>query len=79
MPGSTVTRGPAVTASPGLMLALATIGFAVNFWAWALISPLGPMFRDHGHARHADRVRRALLVAVPVMVGSLGPDPGRAR
>ena len=31
-----------------LMLALATIGFAVNFWAWALISPLGPMFRDTG-------------------------------
>jgi NNP family nitrate/nitrite transporter-like MFS transporter len=23
------------------MLALATIGFAVNFWAWALLSPLG--------------------------------------
>jgi MFS transporter, NNP family, nitrate/nitrite transporter len=35
-------------ASPGLMLALATIGFAVNFWAWALISPLGPMFRQQG-------------------------------
>ena len=34
--------------SPGLMLAVATIGFAVNFWAWALISPLGPMFRDSG-------------------------------
>ena len=31
---------------PWLMLALATTGFAVNFWAWALISPLGPMFRD---------------------------------
>ena len=28
--------------SPMLMLAMATIGFAVNFWAWALISPLGP-------------------------------------
>ena len=23
------------------MLALATVGFAVNFWAWALLSPLG--------------------------------------
>ena len=34
------------TARPGLMLALATIGFAVNFWAWALLSPLGPRFKD---------------------------------
>jgi NNP family nitrate/nitrite transporter-like MFS transporter len=24
-----------------LMLALATTGFAINFWAWALLSPLG--------------------------------------
>jgi len=22
-----------------LMLAMATVGFAINFWAWALISP----------------------------------------
>jgi NNP family nitrate/nitrite transporter-like MFS transporter len=31
--------------SPWLMLAMATLGFAVNFWAWALISPLGPLCR----------------------------------
>ena len=37
---------------------MATIGFAVNFWAWALISPLGPLFRDRRHARHSHRVRR---------------------
>jgi len=30
------------------MLAMATMGFAVNFWAWALISPLGPLFRANG-------------------------------
>ncbi|MFD0533787.1 hypothetical protein ACFQY7_08325 [Actinomadura luteofluorescens] len=29
-----------------VMLAVATIGFAVNFWAWALLSPLGPRFKD---------------------------------
>jgi nitrate/nitrite transporter NarK len=28
------------------MLALATIGFAVTFWAWALHSPLAPKFED---------------------------------
>ena len=43
-------RAP-VSGRAWLMLALATAGFAVNFWAWALISPLGPMFRDSGIAR----------------------------
>ena len=33
----------------GVMLALATIGFAVNFWAWALLSPLAPRFKDTLH------------------------------
>ncbi|MBC7274084.1 MAG: MFS transporter, partial [Streptomyces sp.] len=32
----------AVSRQAWLMLALATVGFAVNFWAWALLSPLGP-------------------------------------
>jgi len=54
------------------MLALATIGFAVNFWAWALISPLGPMFRDSGALGALTESDVALLVAVPVLVGSLG-------
>lgn len=58
--------------SPGLMLALATVGFAVNFWAWALISPLGPMFRDSGALGALSESDVALLVAVPVLVGSLG-------
>jgi len=54
------------------MLALATAGFAVNFWAWALISPLGPMFRDQGTLGALTESDVALLVAVPVLVGSLG-------
>ena len=58
--------------SPVLMLAMATIGFAVNFWAWALISPLGPMFRDTGTLGDLTESDVALLVAVPVLVGSLG-------
>src|SRR4051812_1050633 len=58
--------------SPWLMLALATIGFAINFWAWALISPLGPMFRDQGTLGTLSESDVALLVAVPVLVGSLG-------
>jgi NNP family nitrate/nitrite transporter-like MFS transporter len=58
--------------SPGLMLALATLGFAVNFWAWALISPLGPLFRDKGTLGTLSESDVALMVAVPVLVGSLG-------
>jgi MFS transporter, NNP family, nitrate/nitrite transporter len=58
--------------SPGLMLALATIGFAVNFWAWALLSPLGPLFRAEGTLGAMSESDVALLVAVPVIVGSLG-------
>ena len=49
--GARMTAQESVTRSPALMLAMATVGFAVNFWAWALISPLGPLFRDQGHAR----------------------------
>ncbi|MFK0105474.1 nitrate/nitrite transporter [Streptomyces sp. NPDC091217] len=54
------------------MLALATLGFAVNFWAWALLSPLGPRFKD---TLHLTSFQQSLLVAVPVVVGSLGRVP----
>jgi len=60
------------TRSPWLMLAVATIGFAVNFWAWALISPLGPLFRTTGTLGPLSESDVALMVAVPVVVGSLG-------
>jgi NNP family nitrate/nitrite transporter-like MFS transporter len=60
------------TRSPGLMLAMATLGFALSFWAWALISPLGPLFRDRGNLGSLTESDVALMVAVPVIVGSLG-------
>lgn len=60
---------------PYLMLAVATVGFAVNFWAWALLSPLGPMFRTTGSLGELTEADVALLVAVPVIVGSLGRIP----
>jgi len=55
-----------------VMLALATLGFAVNFWAWALLSPLGSRYKD---LLSLSGSQQALLVAVPVMVGSLGRIP----
>ncbi len=66
-------RGATVTAGrPNLMLALATLGFAVNFWAWALLSPLGPRLKD---SLHLSSFQQALLVAVPVVIGSVGRIP----
>ena len=63
------------TARPGLMLGMATIGFAVSFWAWALLSPLGPLFRTNGTLGVLSESDVALLVAVPVVVGSIGRIP----
>ncbi|HET6741670.1 MAG TPA: MFS transporter [Kribbella sp.] len=57
------------------MLAVATVGFAVNFWAWALLSPLGPLFRTEGTLGRLSESDVALLVAVPVLVGSVGRIP----
>ncbi|MFD5285417.1 MFS transporter [Streptomyces rubrogriseus] len=54
------------------MLGLATAGFAVNFWAWALLRPLGPRFKE---SLGLTSFEQSLLVAVPVVVGSLGRIP----
>jgi MFS transporter, NNP family, nitrate/nitrite transporter len=58
--------------SPTVMLVLATVGFLVNFWAWALISPLGVAYREQ---LRLTAFQQALLVAVPVIVGSIGRIP----
>src|SRR6188474_2329624 len=68
-PTPAAARNRESVGSPWLMLAMATLGFAVNFWAWALISPLGPLFRDQGSLGSLSESDVALLVAVPVVVG----------
>ena len=73
--GTTTARATGLSGAPLRMLALATVGFAVNFWAWALISPLGPLFRDSGELGALSESDVALMVAVPVLVGSLGRIP----
>jgi NNP family nitrate/nitrite transporter-like MFS transporter len=70
------TNSPAAVARPSAAayrnLAVATIGFTLTFWAWALIAPLGSDFQDRlGLSSFA----QSLLVAVPVIVGSLGRVP----
>ncbi|MFI7426723.1 nitrate/nitrite transporter [Micromonospora sp. NPDC049836] len=59
------------TAAP-LQLAVATLGFLVNFWAWALLGPLGPGIKER---LGLSFTAQSLLVAVPVVVGSLGRVP----
>src|SRR3954463_691877 len=66
------TGDDTMTSRRGLMLAMATLGFALNFWAWALLSPLAVSFTT---ALHLTSFQQSLLVAVPVVVGSLGRIP----
>ncbi len=62
----------ASTRRAAVMLGLATLGFALNFWAWALLSPLAVSFTA---ALDLSAFQQSLLVAVPVVVGSLGRIP----
>lgn len=55
-----------------LALGIATIVFTVNFWAWGLISPLGTHYKS---LLHLSPLALSVLVAVPVIVGSLGRIP----
>jgi len=68
-PSSAATTSHQDTVPPGAWraLLLVTLGFGVNFWAWALLSPLGPVYAEQGLAQDA-----SLIVALPVLVGSLG-------
>src|SRR5262245_32603904 len=53
-------------------LAVGTISFAVCFAAWGLISAFATRFRD---AYHLSASQTALLVALPVLLGSLARLP----
>ncbi|HEU0116653.1 MAG TPA: MFS transporter, partial [Thermomicrobiales bacterium] len=54
------------------MLALATLAFLVCFAVWGLVAPLAPVFRER---YHLSGVEVGLLVAMPVLLGSLGRIP----
>jgi NNP family nitrate/nitrite transporter-like MFS transporter len=53
-------------------LILATLSFAISFVAWGLIGALAPIFTD---LYHLSASQTALLVAVPVLLGSLARLP----
>src|SRR6185312_4335133 len=64
---STNTKTPS-----GRHLSLGTISFTVCFAAWGLISAFAPHFRQ---VLHLSATQTALLVAVPVLLGSLARIP----
>ncbi|MFD7075443.1 nitrate/nitrite transporter [Nocardioides sp. NPDC059952] len=56
-------------------LVLATWTFTITFWAWNMIAPLGVRYAtDLG----LDSTEKSVLVAIPVLVGSLGRIPAGA-
>ena len=57
---------------PYVMLGMATVGFVLTFWAWALLSPLGAHFKQ---TLGLTSFQQALIVALPVIVGALGRIP----
>ncbi|WSC36838.1 NarK/NasA family nitrate transporter [Streptomyces sp. NBC_01744] len=68
-----VKQSPAPTGRPSAAayrnLVVATIGFGLTFWAWNLIAPLSG---DYKERLGLSSFEQSLLVAVPVLVGSLG-------
>lgn len=53
-------------------LLLALLAFTITFWAWNLIAPLGVRYMQE---LGLDANQRSLLIATPVLVGSLGRIP----
>jgi len=50
-------------------LAIATLALVINFWAWSLLGPLGAKYASE---LSLSPLSLSLLLAVPVIVGSLG-------
>ena len=59
-------------AQANLALALCSVGFLLTFWAWALMGPLGATYKEE---LGLTSFQQSLVVALPVVVGSLGRIP----
>lgn len=69
-PAATAAERPSGAAYVNLVVA--TLGFTLTFWAWNLIAPIaGPLGDDLG----ISSFEQSLMVAVPVIVGSVGRIP----
>src|SRR3954469_7308301 len=67
-----VDQSTPTAASPSRALVLATVSFALSFAAWGLIGGLASVFAGLYHLSASET---ALLVAVPVLLGSLARLP----
>jgi NNP family nitrate/nitrite transporter-like MFS transporter len=54
------------------MLAIATLGYLLSAWAWALLAPLAPLLRN---TFGLTAIQQAMVVSIPVVVGALGRVP----
>ena len=68
----TVTAAAPVRSGAWRALLVATLTYLTTFWAWGLLSPLAPDYRE---ALALQPVQVSLLVAVPVILGSLARIP----
>jgi MFS transporter, NNP family, nitrate/nitrite transporter len=66
---SGTSAAPDLKAGQNRNLALATLAFAISFWAWNMIAPLGVRYAESMGLSSGEK---SLLVATPVLVGSLG-------
>jgi MFS transporter, NNP family, nitrate/nitrite transporter len=53
-------------------LLLALLGFTITFWAWNIVAPLGTRYSSE---LDLSATQTSLLVAMPILVGSLGRVP----
>lgn len=71
-PGATQPGVAAGRLGPAGNLALMTVASLVCFWAW---NSIGPLSATYSHAMDLSSSASAILVAMPVLVGSLGRIP----
>ena len=71
MTEASAKAAPDVTMLPGRgrNLGLALLSFTITFWAWNMIAPLAVRYADE---LGLDAAQTSMLVATPVIVGSLG-------
>lgn len=65
---TTGTQRTAASRQQTTALALATVAFTTNFWAWGLLSPLAPEYRE---TLDLSALQTSVLVATPVLLGSV--------
>lgn len=66
---TTTVQTPVDRRQQSLNLVLATLAFTISFWAWNLIGPLGVRYATD---MDLSATAKSVLVAIPILVGSLG-------